>query len=67
MPMMKAGAIRVHGPLSNCCTGSGMRLVPQALDDNNYSAEPLTPLIADDSPPELIFSADIRSSTCILK
>ena len=66
MPLTKAGAIRIHGPLSNRCTGSGMRLVPQALDDN-CSTEPLSPPVADDSPPELIFSADIRRSTRILK
>ena len=34
MPLTKAGAIRIHGPLSNRCSGSGIRVVPQALDDN---------------------------------
>ena len=66
MPLTKAGAIRIHGPLSNRCTSSGMQLVPQVLDDN-CSTEPLSPPIADDSPPELIFSADICRSTWILK
>ena len=65
-PLTKAGAIRIHGRLSNRCTGSGMQLVPQALDDN-CSTEPLSPLVADDSPPELIFSADIRRNTRILQ
>ena len=66
MPLTKAGPIRIHGPLSNRCTGSGIWLVPQVLDDN-CSTEPLTPPIADDSPPELIFSADIHRSTRVLK
>ena len=43
-----------------------MRLVPQALD-NICSTEPLSPLVVNDSPPELIFSADIRRNTRILK
>ena len=32
MPLTKRGEIRVHGPVSNRCTNSGMRLVPHALD-----------------------------------
>ena len=66
MPLKKVGGIRVHGPLCNCCTGSGMRLVPQALD-NSCSTEPLSPLVADNTPSELIFSADIHKSTQVLK
>ena len=66
MPLMKAGGIMVHGPLSNNCNGSVMRLVPQALDDS-CSTEPLSPLIANDSSPELIFLADICRNTRILK
>ena len=66
MPLTKGGGIRVHGPLSNRCTGSGMRLVPQALN-NSCSIEPLSPLVANDSPPELIFSADIRRNTRIFE
>ena len=42
-----------------------MRLLPQALD--SCSTEPLSPLVANDSPPELIFLADIRRTTRILK
>ena len=31
MPLTKPGALRIHSPLDNYCTGSGMQLHPKVL------------------------------------
>ena len=70
MPLTKTGAIRIHGPFSNRCTGSGMLLCSQTPEDGSTS--PLsegssTSPIVQDSSSEFLFSSSICQSARVLK
>ena len=69
MPLTKTGALRVHGPLSNRCAGSGMLLSSQgpqylrsALGNGGASGD-----LSSQSPSELLLSPNIRQSVRVLK
>ena len=42
MPLTKTGAIRIHGPLSNRCSGSGMSLCSQGSLSSVEFDHPMT-------------------------
>ena len=82
MPLTKSGALRIHGPLDNRCTGSGMQLHPQvprvsaACRDpassvpgaNELSDVPLcNESLSEHESVELVFPPDICKWTRILK
>ena len=69
MPLTKTGALRVHGPLSNRCAGSGMLLTSQgpqylrsAVGNGGASGD-----LSSQSPSELLLSPNIRQSVRVLK
>ena len=70
MPLTKTGAIRIHGPLSNRCTGSGMSLYSQGSLSSVEVRSPNdseTPPVAQCSSSELLFSSELRQNTRVLK
>ena len=65
MPLTKTGALRIHGPLSN---GSGMQLCSQGSQGLFRPPEDSgMPPVAQCSSSELLFSSEIRQSTCAIK
>ena len=69
MPLTKTGALRVHGPLSNRCAGSGMLLSsqgPQYLRSTAGNGGASGDL-SSQSPSELLLSPNIRQSVRVLK
>ena len=68
IPLTKTGAIRIHGPLSNRCAGSGMSLCSQgSLSSVRSPEDSETPPVAQYSSSELLFSSELRQSTRVLK
>ena len=68
MPLTITGAIRIHGPLSNRCAGSGMSLCSQgSLSSVRSPEDSETPPVAHYSSSELLFSSELRQSTRVLK
>ena len=66
MPLTKTGALRVHGPLSNRCAGSGMLLSSQgpqylrsAAGNGRASGD-----LSSQSPSELLLSPDGGRESC---